>query len=80
MSLECPDKRTVEEQLRDGWFLKYHPKMRTFYTYHPENEAGTFGRRSLSRQQVRNLLKRGRLVEVGRTGEIFRAAPEEARS
>ncbi len=71
------DKRTGVEMLRDGWFLKYEPKMQTFYTYDPENERDTFGRRSFSKQQVRNMAKRGEIVEVGSTGEIYRWNPAE---
>jgi len=33
------DHRTAMEQLQDGWLLRYHPKMGSFYTYDPENQA-----------------------------------------
>lgn len=66
------DPRSAEEQLREGWWLKYHPGMGRFYTYDPKNKNDTFGSRGLSKTQVRNLLKKGKIEQVGDLGEIFR--------
>lgn len=59
-------------QLQDGWLLKYHPKMGSFYTYDPENQGDTFGSRGFTKQEVRNMVKKGVLEALGQTNEIFR--------
>lgn len=66
------DKRSAFQQIKDGWFLKYHPKTGEFYTYDPANEADTFGSRGLSKQKVRNMVKNKELQQVGVTGEVFK--------
>lgn len=67
-----PETRTIEELLDSGYYVRYHPGMGRFYTYHPSNEKDTFGGRGASRQQIRNLIKRGVIEQVGSTGEIFK--------
>lgn len=66
------DKRDAVAQLKDGWLIGYHAGMQRFYTYDPANRDETFGSRGLSKAQVRNLVKKGVLEQIGQLGEIFK--------
>lgn len=67
------DRRNWEQQLADGWWLKYHPLTQKFYTYDPKNEDDTFGSRgALTKANIRKLVKKGVIEPIGSLGEIFK--------
>lgn len=65
------DRRSVWQQLEAGWQLKYHPKTQAFYSLDPKNPNDTFGSRSLSKQEVRNAVKKKILKQIDTIGELF---------
>lgn len=67
------DERSAWEQLKEGWYLGWHSKMQTFYTYDPANKQDTFGSRSLTKAEVRKLERQKKIVAVGTTGEHYKA-------
>jgi hypothetical protein len=66
------------DRIAQGWHLGWHSRMGSFYTFDPAAKEDTFGRDSVSRAEVKKLLKDGVIEKADQLGLEYRPAVKQA--